>query len=235
MSASRRKPLDSKMNAKLFSAPFHRSLALGCMLFALFAARSQAVTISASVFNQTPFTLDDEVRSELNPTLGTFNFATDPNWSVGAIQDLGNVNITLRFSNLNTNTSGSDYNQISLTLGGYNTGILLNGYHDGSVTLSFNQAPTNAASIIEYLNTHNGLLTFGIYDSGTGVDPNYFGFSTAVTSLSFVGATVGPPTPVPFTPVQTLGYGLIALAVAWRRFRWANPFALVMARVAVAR
>lgn len=214
------------MNAKLLTSPLQRGLALGCLLFSLFAARSSAVTISSTVFSTVAYNFNTP--TALNTNLGTFDFSLDPNWSPGAVTDLGNINITLSFSGLNTDIAGFDYNKITLTLGGADTGILLNGFDDGPVELNFNQAANNASAIISYLNNNNGKLTFGLSDS-TNSPANYFGFNSASTSLSFVGATV---TPVPFTPVQTLGFGLIALVVVWRQFRGKNPFALVMARVA---
>ena len=150
------------------------------------------------------------------------------------------MSITLSFYGLDTNnlpSPGFDYNNITLALGGVNTGILLNGYGNGLDTRTFNTTLANEAAIINVMNNTGGVLTVGLFDArrpdNAPLDPditwqeNPFLLLGGTATLSFPDAVA-----VPFTPVQTLGYGLIALVVAWRRFRWVNPFALVMARVA---
>lgn len=205
------------MNLQLISpiAGVRRSALVVALIFAALVGRVSAVTISSS------FTLPSSdfmnlPTTESNPTIGTFNFSSDPNF--GFVNNLGLINISLTFFGLDTNVGGLDNGNITLTLGGFDTGIVLNGFTNGVNTISFNNQTTlNAANIINAINTSGGFLSVGLLDAnGAGSGTNPFAMIGGTASLSFVGANV---TAVPFTPVQTLGYGLIALAIAWRMAR----------------
>lgn len=207
-----------------FPSLFRRSLLLVALLAAL-GARVGAVTISAS-FTLPTSDFGNLPTTESNPNIGTFNFSSDPNW--GTVTSLGLIDISLRFFNLDTNTGGLDNGNIFLTLGGLNTGLALNGFGNGTDTVSFTGvSPSNASGIIAALNGSGGLLNVGLLDT-TSSPTNPFALLGGTASISFVGATV---VAVPFTPVQTLGYGLIALAIAWRIARRREWPQLALARL----
>lgn len=229
----------TSMNNKPYSF-LRRTALLGCVLASFFAARLGAVTISSSFTLPTSDFLNLP-KTEQNPTLGSFNFSTDPNW--GIVQSLGLVNISLQFFGLDTNAlnspdpgtaQGLDYNNINLTLGGFDTGIKLNGFANGLQTIAFNgYTTTNATSIVSALNSNNGVLSVGLLDTnGNASGTNPFALLGGSVSLSFVGATV---TPIPFTPAETLGYGLIAALVAFRLFRRREFAGLNLAWARIAR
>lgn len=205
------------MNLQL-SSPFagvRRSALLVALIFVGLFGRASAVTISSS-FTLPTSDFMNLPTTESNPTLGTFNFSGDPNF--GFVNNLGLINISLTFFGLDTNVGGLDNGNITLTLGGFDTGIVLNGFTNGVNTISFNNQTTlNAQNIIDAINNSGGLLSVGLLDgNGAGSGTNPFAMIGGTASLSFVGASV---TAVPFTPVQTLGYALIALAIAWRMAR----------------
>lgn len=198
------------------------------LLFTALITRVSAATISSS-FTLPTSDFMNLPTTESNPTLGNFNFSSDPNF--GFVNNLGLINISLTFFGLDTNVGGLDNNNITLTLGGFNTGIVLNGFTNGVNTLSFNNQTTlNAQNIIDVINNNGGVLSVGLLDgnaAGSGTNP--FAMIGGTASLSFVGASI---TPVPFTPVQTFGFGLIALIVAWRIARRREWPQLVLARIA---
>ncbi len=174
---------------------------------------SSSFTLPTSDFGNLPNTED-------NPTIGQFDFRNSPNF--GTINDLGTINISLRFFGLDTLNGNDNFNAITLTLGGFDTGIVLNGYGNGTQTKSFSGTANNAASIVNAFNTNGGLLTIGLLDSNgtfslTGGDgSNPFALVGGTASLSFVGADV---TPVPFSPAETLGYSLVAFVLGARELK----------------
>lgn len=217
------------MNLQLPSL-FRRSALLVTLLAAIAAPRLSAVTISASTSLPntgfgTPYLTSN------NPTLGTLNFS-----DYATLPALSSLSVTLTFSSLDTAFGNIDYNNIVLSLGSggtmYNTGLLLNGFTNNVLpteTLTFTSNINNTSSILSLLNSNSGLLDVGIIDlNGAAPSANQFflfGGSLALTLDQ-------NPVSVPFTPVQTVGFGLIALAIGWRMARRREWPQLVLARFA---
>lgn len=156
-------------------------------------------------------------------TLGTFDFTSTPYQTFESIQS---ISITLSLYDLQTLAAGSghdtrDYNNISLSLGGINTGLLLNGYGrnvTSTVTTTGTPTAVNGTSILAALAANNGMLSFGVIDATTNPsNPFDFGQGATVTSL-----TLNVTQPVPFSPSAALGFGIvgaIALFRSWPRVR----------------
>lgn len=201
-----------------------RRLSLAAALAAaVFSPSARAVTISASV-PMPPLNFGNVQFTETNPTFYNYvgNTPTVPlaldfsaqNFS--QIQSLDAISITLSFYNLDTNLGGQDYNNITLALGGIDTGILLNGYGNAGDTFTFNAAPANGAAILSALNTNGGILSIGLFDA-TASPSNPFWFNGGTASLDLTDSTT--PTPVPFTPADSLGLGLVAVGIIVARLR----------------
>lgn len=158
------------------------------------------------------FTTGTTMTTQSNPTLGTFDFSDTP---FPNFTNINSVSITLALYDLQTMATGSgldkrDFNNISLTLGGSSTGLLLNGYarNAGSTVTTFG-VPTNSAAIVNALATNGGLLTFGLLDA-TASPSNPFDYFGGVASLTL------DVTAVPFSPSTTLGFALVAGIGLWR-------------------
>jgi hypothetical protein len=152
--------------------------------------------------------------TESNPTFGTFNFSSN----FGTLPSLTGISIQLKFFNLDTNVGGFDYNNITLTLGTtgqmFDTGVKLNGFGNATnIAVVFGSADLagNAAAIYTALQTSGGFLKVGMYDS-TATPSNPFLMVGGTMSLQLANQ------PIPFTPTQTLGFGLLAALFAFRRF-----------------
>lgn len=215
-----------------FPTVFRRSALLIALLAAVAAPRLSAVTITtATTLPNTGF--GTPYLTSNNPTLGTLNF-TD----FATLPALSSLSVTLTFSSLDTAFGNIDYNNIVLSLGSggtmYNTGILLNGFTNNVLpteTLSFtsNINPVYTSSILSLLNSNSGLLDVGIIDlNGAAPSANQFFLFGGSLALTLDQNPVG----VPFTPVQTVGFGLIALAIAWRLARRREWPQLAWARLA---
>jgi hypothetical protein len=186
------------------------------MLFVFFfgAGVARAVTFTQTL-PMPGMTSGNTMLTQNNPTLGTFNFSSTP---YNTFTSVTSLTLTLALYDLQTMATGSgndrrDFNNISLTLGGSSTGILLNGYpRNAGATVTVTGTPTNSAAILQALSTNSGMLTFGIFDAtispSNGFD--FFG-GTASLTLDVLTATV---TPVPFSPSASLGiFAVAALAV----------------------
>ena len=190
-----------------------RRLSLAAALAAAaFSPSVRAVTISASVA-MPPLNFANAQFTELNPAVATLDFSSQ-NYSL--IQSLDAINVTLSFYNLDTNVGGPDANNITLSMAGFDTGILLNGFGNIGSTNSFSGTPTNGAAILAALNANNGLLTLGLIDA-TPTPSNVFWFNGGTASLDLTDSTT--PTPVPFTPADSLGLGLVAVGIIVARLR----------------
>ena len=154
--------------------------------------------------------------TESNPVIGTFNFSS----SFASLPSLTGLAISLKFFNLDTNSIiGFDYNNITLALGTYpgsmfDTGIKVNGFGNGTVSavvFGGTDLAGNGAAIYSALVASGGFLTVGLLDS-TASPSNPFLFKGGTASLQLANQ------PIPFTPTQTLGFGLLAALFAFRRF-----------------
>ena len=161
-------------------------------------------------------------RTENNPTIGTFDFGA---LAASSLPVFAGFDITIGFSDLDTNypshsmpSGGQDYNNLSIWLGYgsnmYDTGLKLNGFSNDEDTLLIFGNPNlagNAASIFTALQASGGLLTMKIVDSTSDpTNPFYFIGGTATMSLA--------NQPIPFEPTQTLGFGVLVVLFAFRRF-----------------
>lgn len=193
-----------------------RLLAGGLLLAAYLGsgALARAVTFTQTL-PMPGFTTGTTMTTQSNPTLGTFNFSSTP---YANFATLNSLSITLALYDLQTMSTGSgndrrDFNNISLTLAGFDTGIKLNEYpRNAGATVTTSGVPTNSAAILQALTTNGGLLTFGIFDAtASPSNPfDYFG-GTASLTLDVVQA-------VPFSPSSSAGLGLVALAVLFRNW-----------------
>lgn len=179
---------------------------------ASFTPAARAVTFT--VFLPMPgLTTGITLDSATNPTLGTFDFSstTFPGWV-----SIQSVSLTLALYDLQTMSVGSgndrrDFNNISLTLGGFNTGLLLNEYPRlAGTTRTTSGSITNGAAILQALQTNNGLITFGIQDATTN-QPNTFDYFGGTASLTF-------DVSVPFSPSTSTGLGLVAAFALFRNW-----------------
>ncbi|MEY2881012.1 MAG: hypothetical protein RLZZ15_3392 [Verrucomicrobiota bacterium] len=208
------------MSAKLPSSLSRRLLAalsVAAIGLTVLAPSARAVTISSTVSGPNAGLLFPNFPlTETNPAFATFNFASA--LAGGTVTSLGNVNITLSIFNLDTNVGGLDNGNIFLSLGGFNTGIALNGFTNGLDTLTFNSSVLlNSSAIIAALNASPSTFTAGLFDAnGTGTGSNSFFFNGGSITLDFVGASV---TPVPFHPAQTLGFAFVALGLGVRELK----------------
>lgn len=161
--------------------------------------------------------------TQSNPTLGTFDFS---GVSFGDYNSITSISLTLALYDLQTMSTGSgndrrDYNNISLTLGGASTGILLNNYpRNAGATVTNGGAPTNGAAILAALTANGGMLTLGLLDA-TASPSNAFDYFGGIASLTL------EVTAVPFGPSTTLGFSVIAAIALLRAWpRWKRRFAL---------
>ena len=152
--------------------------------------------------------------TESNPIIGTFDFSS----SFASLPSLTGLAISLKFFNLDTNTIGFDYNNITLALGTpgsmLNTGIKVNGFGNSTVSavvFGGTDLAGNGVAIYNALVASTGFLTVGLLDS-TSDPSNPFLFKGGTASLQLANQ------PIPFTPTQTLGFGLLAALFAFRRF-----------------
>jgi hypothetical protein len=211
------------MNAHCPSMPKYRRLIVGglLLLIGLFAAERAGAAGFTVPLPMPAFTTGTTLLTQNNPTLGTFDFSSTPYSTFTSITSLS---LTLALYDLQTMASGTgaqkrDYNNLSLTLAGLNTGILLNGYDAGvGSTVTVTGTPLNSSAIVSALISNNGLLSFGILDATSNPSNSfdYFG-GTASMTLNV--------TQVPFSPSTTLGLvlvGAFALIRSWpglkRRF-----------------
>ncbi len=202
------------MNLKY--APGQRTFGHGCALAAALAALVFAPMARAVGFTATlpmpAYTTGTTLLSENNPTLGTFNFSADP---YAAFQTLDSLSFTLALYDLQTMATGSglqkrDYNNITLTLGGFDTGIRLNGYaYNAGSTVTTTGTPLNSASILQALAANGGMLSFGLKDA-TSSPSNAFDYFGGTASLTL------NVTQVPFTPSSTLGFMLAGIPLFFR-------------------
>jgi hypothetical protein len=191
----------------------------------LTGSTARAITISASVA-MPPLNFSNIQFTETNPTFydyvgttPTVPLALDfSSQSYTSILSLDSLNITLSFYNLDTLSSDTDFNNITLTLAGIDTGIKLNGYGNAGSTNSFLGAPINGAAILAALNSNSGILTMGLLDV-TASPSNPFWFNGGIASLDLTDST----SPVPFTPSESMGLLVMAAASAWVRWRRRSP------------
>jgi hypothetical protein len=191
---------------------------LSAIMFLLAAAFCPALHATGfTVTTPMPaFTTGTTLLAENNPTLGTFDFSGTP---YASFASLNTLSITLSLYDLQTMATGTglqkrDYNNITLTLGGIDTGIKLNGYdYNTGSTVTTTGTPTNGAAILQALTTSGGSLAFGILDA-TSSPSNGFDYFGGTASLTLDVATV------PFTPSSTLGFALVGAIVLLRKLPW---------------
>ena len=189
------------------------------MLLSWLLATPRAVAANFTITLPMPaFTTGTTMTTESNPTLGTFDFSSTPFANFSTVTSLS---LTLALYDLQTMATGTgaqkrDFNNLSLSLAGFNTGLLLNNYDAGTgSTVTTTGTVLNGASIASALISNNGLLTFGIIDASTN-PTNAFDYFGGTASLTL---TV---TQVPFSPSATLGFGLVALIAlvrGWPRLK----------------
>jgi hypothetical protein len=212
-----------KTLSRTFVARIFPSVAgLLLILFVATAPIARAVTITASISMPNsaldplvdPFDDTTWPKTESNPIIGTFNFSSN----FGTLPSLKGLSIQLKFFNLDTNTIGFDFNNITLALGTpgtmYDTGIKVNGFGNSTVTGSvFGNADLagNAAAIYTALQTSGGFLTVGLMDS-SAAPSNPFLFKGGTATLAIADRII------PFDPTQTFGFGMLAALLAFRRF-----------------
>jgi len=156
------------------------------------SAHGAAVTIEANA-NQSGFS-----SYSLTPfPVATFDFGT----SASLFTSIDSISISLQLNDADTAPGNFDYNNLTLLLDGFNTGIVLNGFRDNFVdTLTFTGLPTNAASIITAL-LLDGELIASIADATP--NDNYVEIpSTYSSTLSVTGDVAA----VPETSTWVMGF-----------------------------
>lgn len=196
-----------------------RSTLRTAFIAALFLSpMARAITISASITLPNSTTapgfnyLDDSTwpKTETNSSFGTFDFTGE---SYESLTSLETLSITMTFFNLDTNTDvGFDRNNITLSLAGFDTGVALNGFGNGTNTLTLSDLVSNSSSILAALQT-TGSLTAGLLDA-TSSPSNPFLFIGGTATLSLTEAV-----PIPFTPSQTAGLIMMGTTTVWLRWR----------------
>lgn len=179
-------------------------LALSACLLAT-APLAQAITISASIPlpNSTLVEGFDIFDGETWPKteaftapFGTFDFTSQAYQDVTSLESLA---ITIRFFNLDTNADGGfDRNNITLTLAGYDTGVLLNGFGNSTSTQTVTGILDHAELILTALQT-TGALTVGLKD--TTLSPSNPFLFTGGTATIYLSEPVG----VPLSPSHAAG------------------------------
>lgn len=189
-------------------------LALSACLLAT-APLSNAVTLSATA------TLPDDnlnfaifavqTTETFTGPFTTFNFSSQDYSSITSLESLV---INLQFFNFDTAPGTIDLNNITLTLAGYDTGVLLNGFGNafGEATITGNLL-SNATEILHVLQT-TGILSAGFHDS-TSSPSNNFLFTGGSSTLTLSDQ----PIEVPFTPSHAAGLITLAAASVWMRKR----------------
>jgi hypothetical protein len=190
----------------------------------LVAVPARAVTISSvlNVSNHNPFTGTGPYPFTDDGTpLGSLDFTGQP---VGSMPTLSSVNFSLSLANLDTSPVDIDFNNISLTIAGYDTGLKLNGFTNGffAETHSFNANIINGALILAAIQNTPGAIAVGLLDATPTHSNKYYtyGGSFAMTLDS---------QPVPFSPTQSLGLFLTAGIAGFARWRRSRAAALVAA------
>ena len=189
-------------------------LALSACLLAT-APLSQAITISATAalpddaFN---FGLFFSQTTETYTTpFTTFDFSSQ---AFASITSLESLQINLQFFNFDTDTDLFDRNNITLTLAGFNTGVLLNGFGNGSSTATITGNILNNADLILTALQNTGVLSAGFQDI-TSSPSNNFLFTGGSSTITLSDQ----PVAVPFTPSHAAGLITLAGASLWLRRR----------------
>jgi hypothetical protein len=205
------------------------SLFVSFVVLSCLAVRASAVTLSISAGLSNPNTsIFGGGDADSSPNFGWLDFGAHPDW--GHVNSLGTLNFDLTIANLDTHVSGLAENHITLSLAGFDTGILLNGFGQFSTQQAFSNQTisNNAANILQALNDNNGLITVGLHNSVAHGGGNFFVFQSFNGQLSINGAEI---TPIPFTPVQTMGFALIGMGVAFRQLRRRGSWLAAFMRV----
>ncbi len=203
-----------------------RASLFAAVLFSATAARALTINASITLPNSTLnpgfdfLDVNTWPKSESTANFGTFDFSAQ---SFGSLATLDSLSITMKFFNLDTDATGFDRNNITLTLGGIDTGLLLNGFSNGTNTLTLGGAISNGAAILASLQGNGGLLAAGLLDA-TNSPTNPYLFLGGTASLSLADT---PPTPIPFTPSETAGLLVMGAASAWARWRRRQVAAVV--------
>jgi hypothetical protein len=146
---------------------------------------------------------DNELGDPYLSPFASFNFNTVSGYS--GLGSLAHIGLTMSFRGLETGVGQTDYNNIQLTVNGYNTGLLLNGF--GSLVTTqhlYLNGVQNASDILNSLNA-TGIANIGFFDSTLSPDNAFrFGGSTAYLTVS--------DTAIPFSPASTAGLTLVG---AW--------------------
>ena len=209
------------MKTTLYSPATRLALPVAGLLFLVLltaAPITRAVTISATLAmaDESSWPQSAWPRTQTNPVIGTFDFGAA---AANSLPVFGGFALTIGFGGLDTDIpTGSDFNHLSVCLGYgafmYDTGIKLNGFTNEEDTLTIFGNPDlagNASSILRALKENNGQLKMQIRDS-TALPSNPFYFIGG-TATMYAGEH-----PIPFDPAQTLGFGVLAAFLAFRRF-----------------
>ncbi len=199
---------------KTFRAPSLVRVALVSASLFLTGLSAHAVTISAflNVTNINPFNsggpfpfTDDAV------ALGTLDFTGQP---VGSMPQLNSMHFSLALGGLDTGASNFDFNNITLTVAGIDTGIKLNGYTNSifSQTRTFDKNILNGAAILAAIQSTPSSISVGLLDITPDGTNEYYTYGGSF-NLTF------DSNPVPFTPAESMGLVVMGAASAWVRFR----------------
>jgi len=147
--------------------------------------------------------------------------ATPWTFTPGAYTNIIDATVTIEMFDGDTGYGDFDWNQLSLSLDGYDTGIKLNGFIDEYVfvaTIGPEALAMNGAAILAALNADfqlaGGIIDLSPYD-------NFIGLSGAFsTTLTLTVETYTPPPPTYVPEPATLGlFGLSLAGIGFLRRR----------------